>query len=424
MSKLEQFWRALESVPGLALITVDWKEELGLDFDAAQRFLRPTDQQASAYPCPSPGGDGCPRRIVLHGPEEIIAVCGDSPRNCDTVELRPADIVIYEVNLRLLCVEITAALDLKGTQQPVPVVDQVWSLGAYVPRVGEQVLVYFALPTPWKEFRQIVMELLAGVEARFLLLTPTSHPDTGTLDLIQRSKSTYLALSEVLAQADDGRLVGWISLADVIRSGGEGDASAPRRGAVFRRQAERWEIIYQGEPIWLNHKNGLAYIRILLQEPGREFLLEDLPAAAGEHPPPAAAQPATRGEPGSNPSSSNGGEETLDAQAVADYRQQLAEISTELAEAEHCSDLAGVGKLRYDKKFIEDELARARGRRGRRRGPRTPLQRERERVSRAIQRALSAIEKHDDLIGTHLRNSLEGGGTWSYRPESPVLWTV
>src|SRR5665213_3616645 len=64
MRMAPRFWKALDDIPGAASDGRDWKTRLGEEFEAVSRYLRRTGEIATSVDCPSPGGDGCPRRVV------------------------------------------------------------------------------------------------------------------------------------------------------------------------------------------------------------------------------------------------------------------------------------------------------------------------------------------------------------------------
>lgn len=409
---LDRFWRALETVPGLSLIQVEWEEKLGPDFETCRRYLRPTGQQASAYPCPRPGGVGCPRQVVVHGPGDIVAVCRDDPPSCDAVALKETDLVAYEVHLAKLCGKIADALGIEGHLQKTADSVRTWSLGAHLRRPGERLPVYLSLPLREEHFRQAAAELIAACTGPFVLLTPRSHhAETGTIDLIQRDGSVYLALAEILRLSEDGLLVAQVRIADLLDEPREIPEPAPY---VFSRRGHFWEAVYQGEARQLKDTNGLRYLQELLRNPGREFLPELLPTETGESPPP--------GLPGRLDGSSAEVDRILDPRAKAEYQRRLEDITSELAEAEGRHDLVAAEKLRDEKEKVVDELTRAFGLGGRPRRVRNPRQRARDRVTKALRRSLLDIEKEHPNFFKHLDASLRRKGTWAYCPESELPW--
>lgn len=96
MKKLKRFWRTLEEPYGVRGVREHWKRYVGPELEGISPFLRSLKEPSLMYPCSYTGGDRCPRRVVIHGPEDIEAVCRSYPKACDTIKLSPVDIVEYE----------------------------------------------------------------------------------------------------------------------------------------------------------------------------------------------------------------------------------------------------------------------------------------------------------------------------------------
>ncbi|KAF0112972.1 MAG: Uncharacterized protein FD149_2278 [Rhodospirillaceae bacterium] len=106
---MSAFWPTFEDLPGLAAPMAGT-----IGFEQIRKILRQTGELATSVNCPSPGGDGCPRRVVDHGSGRFVAVCGDSPRNCDDLTLTRADIIIHRIDVKELCRQIATALGLSA----------------------------------------------------------------------------------------------------------------------------------------------------------------------------------------------------------------------------------------------------------------------------------------------------------------------
>jgi hypothetical protein len=76
MKKLKRFWRAFEEPYGVLGVREEWRRHLGAELAAASSFLRKLKEPSATYPCPRRGGDGCPRRVVIHGPEDTVDAKG------------------------------------------------------------------------------------------------------------------------------------------------------------------------------------------------------------------------------------------------------------------------------------------------------------------------------------------------------------
>jgi predicted ATPase/class 3 adenylate cyclase len=185
-------------------------------------------------------------------------------------------------------------------------------------------------------------------------------------------------------------------------------ASLPHRNQ-FHCEGDTWTITYDGRTVRLRDAKGLRYIARLLAEPGREVHVNDL-AARG-----------TGGE--AVPASGSGGE-VLDASAKADYRQRLAELEAEVAEATEWNDTERVGRAQAEIDALTDQLTGAYGLGGRARTMSDPVERVRKAVTNRIRDSLDRIAAEHKSLGRHLANSVRTGTFCSYTPEGPTAWEL
>jgi hypothetical protein len=121
MQILSKWWSALETIPGRSVERLEWKRTLEDEWPVAEPYLRSTGRIVEQIWCPSPGGDGCPRRVVRHDDGRVVAVCGDRPKRCDPLDLKFEDVVVLAIDwaklratlARLLEVDTTTAADLR-----------------------------------------------------------------------------------------------------------------------------------------------------------------------------------------------------------------------------------------------------------------------------------------------------------------------
>jgi tetratricopeptide (TPR) repeat protein len=201
------------------------------------------------------------------------------------------------------------------------------------------------------------------------------------------------------------------------RDGGAQVADARDRGmraaftsgaaCQFRREGEYWSIVFDGETCRLRDGKGLRYLERLLAEPGREFLALDLAGRLSRDGERVGYPRAVLGDAGP----------VLDARAKAAYRRRLAEIETDLAEAEHLGDEARAAQALADRAFIARELARSVGLGGRDRRAASAAERARVSVTRAIRHALARIHVHAPRLGAHLDHAIRTGTYCAYKPD-------
>jgi len=201
MRMLTRFWSGLEALPGLAGALLDWQEVWREQTGIGRSFLRPTGDLATTYPCPYPGGAGCPRGVVMHGEQDIVAVCRSVPRQCETIKLTKADVVIYEVDWRALGVAIASALNLTppSTSAQVAQPSTAW-LGWHDLTGGKRAAVYLTIQHDPQAFQATLSRLLADADLPFILAAPTfSLCEADSTDLLRRMRVLFLPLDECLA---------------------------------------------------------------------------------------------------------------------------------------------------------------------------------------------------------------------------------
>jgi hypothetical protein len=199
MSQLMRLWQTLEALPGLAAPTLEWRERLKKEYDQMGKLLRPTSELATSVDCPSPGGEGCPRRVVDHGGGRFVAVCGDTPRNCDDLPLTKPDLVIHRIDEAVLCKGIATALGLSvptatGTGQP-----GILHVGDFEPIAGRRFPVYLAIQLEQEALEPLAVRLWGVASTSFILLTPTRRAvDVGLAEKMAGWKAQTAALADLL----------------------------------------------------------------------------------------------------------------------------------------------------------------------------------------------------------------------------------
>ena len=183
---------------------------------------------------------------------------------------------------------------------------------------------------------------------------------------------------------------------------------APARLPLFRKCADRWEIWFEdGAPVYLNDSRGLAYIHLLLQEPGRAYAAAELRACIAGH--------------YDVPSGVLG--EHADRQAIREYKTRLDHLRAELEVANDNHDFGQRQRIEEELEAIEAELRRCLTPTGRLRHA-SELERARKAVSIAVHRTLRRIEEVHPRLARHLETSLHIGVHLSYVPPLPMSWVT
>lgn len=191
-----------------------------------------------------------------------------------------------------------------------------------------------------------------------------------------------------------------------------GSTATPSAGGVFRREGDVWHVSYQGIEVRVNDIKGLAYLAVLLKNPGEEFHVlrmlseQDAGAGSGVRTTDALASGlrADRGD----------GAEVLDDEAKRTYRRRLDELREEVDDALAMGDVARASKAREEADWLATELSKALGLGGRDRRTGSATERARVNVQRAVRTAVRRIsEVHPDL-GEHLSATVRTGTFCSY----------
>jgi len=219
-----------------------------------------------------------------------------------------------------------------------------------------------------------------------------------------------------------------MALADEIRRE-LGDTSSERADtaedsisrARFSREGDYWIVEFGADSFRVHDSKGMHHLARLVRTPGMEVHALELVSSQG-------ARSHGNGTVVGDDISAGDPSDTgplLDAEAKAAYRQRLALIDEEMAEAERWND-SGRGELLADEReALIHELAAAVGL-GNRDRPSATSSAERARVSvtRAIRGAMDRLRDYSPSLGAHLEATIRTGTFCAYVPDprAPIEW--
>lgn len=216
----------------------------------------------------------------------------------------------------------------------------------------------------------------------------------------------------------------WIPLVDTLRVEkdqllfdisavvADGHAASPY---ALQRRGKLWDLVYEQRAETIPHRVGFLYLAQLLQYPGRAFPALELVALADGRLPAEVAEADVAGL------TAVDGHETadvIDEEAGTQYRRRIAELDAKKS---------SVGLTAAEEKELQalrDQLAQALGVGGRPRKMAGPAERARSNVWHALERAYQAIEQPLPLMAQYLRNSIDRGSVFTYRPHEPISWNI
>jgi hypothetical protein len=175
---LTTFFEALETNFPLSGVRAALSKKVGGEVAVALEraglftFLR----QSDTYPCPQPGGNGCPRRVLPDGNASFVAVCGNDPPECDEVMLSPRDAELLGVVPERFLEVLRSPLRVGGTVRKVEGLMQTYHAGVFVPQRGVKYPVFFIAAASQGQYATLLDALRSRVEgSSFAVIVPTDR---------------------------------------------------------------------------------------------------------------------------------------------------------------------------------------------------------------------------------------------------------
>jgi hypothetical protein len=181
---------------------------------------------------------------------------------------------------------------------------------------------------------------------------------------------------------------------------------------TLNREDDFWLVGFADAVTRVPDSLGLRYLDLLARNLGRELAAVELVQLAGATGPAGTVAPAD----GLHGASGAAADDILDRQARAAYRQRLADLDDELAEAEQWNDVERASRLRAEKDFVVRELTAATGLGGRPRPLGSESERARINVTRAIRTAIAKIRDRAPAAAAHLDQAVRTGTRCCYSP--------
>ncbi len=293
-TSLEQLFSVMDTLPGHRAVASEWRSHLGDATDDLTPFLRPTNEMAEAWECESPGGDGCPCRVVTHAPDDIVAVCQDSPRRRDPVPLKRTDLVVHRLDLDLFARSLARGLGLACNHvEPFPSAEgSRWlagNAGAY--RLGDRVFgsesigFYLSLTDSPSTLAQLLPKVRRrdGANVAVVLVPHEGRARLHVHEVLDGSEIALLGLDRTASVGSGGRVA--VDLADFILEkkfpdADPGDLLWPRYHLVMDPARDKY--FYAGKRIEFAARAEIPkhLLLALAQEPEQRVSRHNLCAAA------------------------------------------------------------------------------------------------------------------------------------------------
>jgi hypothetical protein len=253
--RISKFWKALDALIDSATDRREWAIMLGDEFGCVVidepgcnlPVVRSIGTFATSTACPSPGGEGCPRRIVRHEDGSIRAVCGDSPKACADLDLNKTDIMVFALDRAALARGIADALAL--SDRPASFDRRtVFRIGSHNISAGHGFPVFLTVPGPLPSEDAAQFDNVVSNPGPKLLLTPTMASIPAHLAaVLDRNGVARLALDDLIDLDDHGQFrpvqPTTVIFADLRAQIATGSANAAMKVAWTLPTDARWEEI-------------------------------------------------------------------------------------------------------------------------------------------------------------------------------------
>ena len=177
---------------------------LGEDFARIERYLRPTDQQVTTISCRVGCRPDCWRRVVRHGPGDIVAVCDEGNKKCALDEM---ELLVHELNMGTVYRDLCGALNVEPAVEQVTGLHQTWRMGFLKSRPGIHNPVYLSIQMEEHHLVEVALRLSSSTRTPQILLLPTMRR-MGTLarNVLESHQSVWLPLDQTVKRSSEGRM--------------------------------------------------------------------------------------------------------------------------------------------------------------------------------------------------------------------------
>ena len=365
--------------------TLGVRERAGLVSPAA------TLSALSCEECDEPHAEHVLFQESASGPGRPFIPCPANGR----VFLEPEALRRWRFDCHTVAKRLAAALETGRTPREV-VAGRCWSLGPSKDARPS----FLIRGARWPNARAAFEGRLAGGSNAMLYLLASDGPPPW------HASGDWIPLIETLRIESDEIHFDFSAIAS--------DRDVP---CTLRRRGSLWNVVYQGKAEVIPHRIGLLYLAQLLQHPGRAFPALELVALAHGHA--AAADTIAEADvAGLTPASGYETADLLDAEARDQYRRRIDELDAKKSSVGLTAD------EETERQALRDQLGQALGVGGRPRKMAGAAERARSNVWHALERAYDAIEQPLPPMAQYLRNSIDRGSTFTYRPHEPISWSI
>ncbi len=341
-------------------------ERWGLE-PAALPFIAPTSTPATIE---CPGCEWACVKPIGKRAGKVFIWCDEAP-DLGRIRLEEKDLRHWQVNMS----KLAGMLAQETAREIVP--GRVYDIGLL-----EGHTLFLLRGTGWEDGEALCKDTHI-CNAHPLLITLSSPPEEMAVPIVWIGQVLSLKENGPLGM-DTGRLVPFLSRVAITD------------GNVFRQLGKQWRICHRGKEIFMPDIKGMTYIQQLLYSPQKSFLSLELQALHGK----SDAQQSYTG---------NSASDVLDKKTIQSVMQKILLLQKNNPGSPELPQLQEyLRKATYGGKSTSFTNAQEKARTA---------------VASAIKRSITAIEKSNSALASHLKCHIKGGTSYSYNPDTNIRWT-
>jgi len=201
---------------------------------------------------------------------------------------------------------------------------------------------------------------------------------------------------------------------------------------ILRKSGDFWEVIYQGHNVGpLQHRSGFYYIKILLENPGKEYnhlqlsqIVECPDSSAPNENYSKMSEEQLNNEQLHGDKSISDGIQTLTPETLQRIKIKISGLKEDRNEAERNNDSYRASRIQEEIESCEGYISDVFKGKSRKTG--SASERARKNVSKLIRAALNKIGQYDKRLKSHFEISLKpiSGYFISYTPDRSLDWST
>ncbi len=201
-------WQYLDKLPAQSAAWCDWNSALGQwnTFPEFQkRYLQLNKGKAMAVNCKSNCCMSCPRKVVEHASDDIVAVCPEQEDR--PYPLNPQDILVHSLRRGTFHRDLCSALKITHRESKEPDCRHTWRIGEYVPEAGSVFPAFITFQQEPGELTEVTLNLCMSYEKPFTVIAPTRRLLTPRAEqLLEKRNALFIAMSDEVTFSDKGIL--------------------------------------------------------------------------------------------------------------------------------------------------------------------------------------------------------------------------